>query len=549
YKRGTAQGTQLWVDAVCSFTMIGECYYQVGDFDLAMENYRNALDVYIANSGWLQRVTFPATLEEKASAVAKAKVNWGVTRRTGSIANVKSMQVLFGDRNILNNIQNGGVVNQPEHYLVDVAEIMKCTAIAMARRRELMGSLTKYAPYTRSLAQVCETTKMVNHPYVKSWTELLQGISLAANYEFGKAEILLQSAAQARGFDHPLTPIALLELANVQAQQGKFKTASVLYLETTFSAAIFQQWEILSQAFGRGFHLHLLSGNSGEYQPLSAILQGDLFRKLPDTVRCNLLLMGSEAKVEANLGNEAVVFLNEAKKLIKRDTMNSHLAARYFFQLAQANALLGNVAECYANAGTAIKTFASSSRRLFQIKKTVQLDANGVVSERTAGELYNQLLNEPSNADWEASPLEALTLLLSPLQGARARWFQIAMNRKEYEKGIEIADNIRRFQFYNSMPLGGRLLAFRWMLEAPDNMINAEAREQKKIFNLAFPGYGQLSAEARKIQEQLRGIDGIPGLADDDGKRQVKLLQGLSQNSLLRDSMILNASMKRNAAP
>ena len=549
YKTGTQQGTRLWVDAVCSYTMFAESAYQTGDYETAIQNYRNALDVYLANQGWLQRVTFPATLQKDESAIAQAKINWGTTTRSGAIARVKSMQVLFGDRNPLNNIQNGGALNQAEHRLANVSEIMKCAALAMARRRELMGPLTRHAPYTRTLASATENGTLANHPYALAWTQLHHGISLAANHEFDKAEKLLQSSAQAKGFDHPLTPIALFELANVHAQQGKLKTAMQLYVETTFSAAIFRQWEILSQAFERGFQVHLLLGNNGEFTPLSLILQGDIFRRLPDAVRCNLLLMGAEAKIEGNQGGEALQFLANAKKFIDRETANSHLAARYFFHLAQANALGGDIASCYSNAGTAVKTYSTSSRRLFQIRKAVQLDVNGSITQRTAGEIYDELLNEPGSADWIASPLEALTLLLSPLQEPRARWFQIAMNRKEYEKGIEIADNIRRFQFYNSMPLGGRLLAFRWMLEAPDNMITAETREQKKVFNLAFPGYEALSNEARRIQEELRKIDGLPELDTDEGKQQSALVQQLTKNSILRDAIIMNASLKRNAAP
>ncbi|MEE2641377.1 MAG: CHAT domain-containing protein [Planctomycetota bacterium] len=549
YKLGTAQGSQLWVDAVCSFTMAGECHYQVGNFDRAIELYRDALDVYLANAGWLQRVTFPATLQRDESAVAQARINWGTTRRTGAIARVKNMQVLFGDPNAQNAIQNGGVFRPTEHRLADVSEILKCAGLAMVRRRELMGPLTRHAPYSRTLGAAAEASLMNQHPYAKAWTELVNGVALAANQEFSKAELNLQSAAQAKGLDHPLTPIALFELANVHAQQGKLKTAQTLYLEATFSAAIFRQWVILSQSFHRGFLVHLLNGNQGEYEPLSLILQGDLFSRLPDAVRCNLLLLGAEANIEVNNGGQSLAFLDKAKRFIDRDTRNSELAARYFFHLAQANALAGNVGDCYANAANAIKIYASSSRRLFQIRKAVQLDLNGMVTQRTAGEIYGELLKEPTGSDWQVSPLEALTLLLSPLQDPRARWFQIAMGRKEYEKGIEIADNIRRFQFYNAMPLGGRLLAFRWMLEAPDTMVGAETQEQKKIFNLAYPEYQALSDRAKKIEEDLAKIKGIPALDSEEGKSQVQLVNQLSENSVLRDAMILNAAMKRNAAP
>lgn len=550
YVTGTGQGQRLWVDAVCSYTMIGECCYQVGDLEGAMFNYRSALDVYIQNQGWLNRVTFPDSFQANESAVARAKINWGITRRQATIAKVPSMQVLFGDRNPQQAIQNGGVFRKPEHRIVNVAEIMRCTALAMTRRREIMGKLSKYAPYTRSLASTTESPVIVAHPYAIAWTQLLHGIALASSENFSKAESLLQSAAQAKGgYDHTLTPLALFELANLQFQQSNYAVASKLYLETTFSAAIFAQWDILSTAIERGFQSDRLTGNKGEYLPLSAMLQGDLYRNLPDTAKCNILLLGAEAKIELSLANEAMGFLNKAKRFIDREMSGSQLAARYFFILAQANALTADVVSSMTSAKTAMGIYSSSSRRLFQIAKTVQMDGNGLITQRTAGELYAELLNEPSNADWIRSPLEALTFLLSPIQNARNRWFQITMSRKEYEKSIEIADNIRRFQFYNTMALGGRLLALRWMLEAPQSMISPAALEQRKIFHLAYPGYAEISAQASEIEKRLGQIEGLPDLGTDEAKAQASLINRLTQLSMAQEVMILNAAYKRNAAP
>lgn len=549
YITGSQQGQRLWVDAVCSFTMRGECYYKAGNLDEARKQYRNALDVLMANPGWMNRVTFPATLQKNENAIARARINWGTTSRQGAVAQVPKMTVLFGDRDIQNKLQNGGVVREPENRIVDVVEIVRCAALAMARRREIFGPLSKHAPYSRTLVMATQPPPLVNHPYAAAWSQLLHGLSLASNAEYSKAIPIIQGAAQAKGYDHPLTPIALFELANIHYEQGEIATAAKLYLETTFSAAIFSQWDIFSQAFERGFQAHLLSGNKSEYLPLSLVLQSDLYRKLPDSVQCNLLLMGSEAQIERGNLSDAMAFLNKAKKMLGRDTAKSSLAARFYFHLAQANALNADVSNSMNNARTAFQIYQSSSKKLFQIGASLQLDINGSITQRTAGVIYDELLNEPTNMEWIASPMESFTFLLSPIQTARARWFQIAMNRKEYEKAMEIADNIRRFQFYNSMPLGGRLLAFRWMLEAPESMVSPETVQQRKIFHLAYPNYLALSEQGAELEQKLREIDGLADLSTDEGKSQVALNQQLSKNSMTREIMLINAAFKRNAAP
>lgn len=550
YKILTANGERLFADAVCSLTMKGECFYKAGNIVEAQKCYRLALDMYMSNINLLDSVTFPATMEKDESAVTQARINWGKTARSGLIGRVRNLQVQFGSQEEFNRaLQNGGTVRRPERRIVDVAEIMRCAALAMTRRREIFGPLTKHAPYSRTLASSLQRQPLVNHPYSQAWSQLLHGMALASNKDYDRAAKIILAAAQAKGFDHPLTPVALFELANLNQESGNLKAASQLYLETTFSAAIFQQWDLLSQAFERGFRVHLLSGNKSEYAPLSLILQGELYRRLPEYVQCNLLLLGAESKIESGLGKDALAFLNKAKKLIKKDLQRSDLAARYYFHLAQVNGLAANISDSLVNAKTGFQIYASSSKRLFQIGAAYEMDLAQAYSERTAEVIYSELLNEPTAADWIASPLEAFTFLLSPLQNARLRWFQIAMNRKEYEKAMEIADNVRRFQFYNSMPLGGRLLAFRWMMEAPNTMLPAAAIEQRKIFNLANPSYAVLSKAGSNIEAQLRQIDGVPDLSTDEGKKQVSLVNELTANSLKRELLLINASLKRNPAP
>jgi tetratricopeptide (TPR) repeat protein len=550
YKILTANGERLFADAVCSLTMKGECYYKAGKIAEAQGCYRLALDMYMTNINLLDSVTFPASMEKDENAIAQARINWGKTTRSGLIGLVRNVQVQFGSQEEYNRaLQNGGVVRRPEQRIVNVVEIMRCAALAMARRREIFGPLTKHAPYSRTLVSTLQKQPLINHPYSQAWSQLLHGMALASMKDYDRAAKIILSAAQAKGFDHPLTPIALFELANLNQEAGNLKAAAQLYLETTFSAAIFNQWDLLSQAFQRGLRVHLLSGNKGEYQPLALILQGDLFRRLPDSVQCNLLLLGAESQIENGLGQQALTFLNSAKKLINKDLQRSELAARYFFHLAQVNALAANTPDSMANARTGFQTYVTSSKRLFQITAAYEMDLASAYTERTAGVIYNELLNEPTAADWLASPLEAFTFLLSPIQDARLRWFQIAMNRKEYEKAMEIADNVRRFQFYNSMPLGGRLLAFRWMMEAPETMLSKEAVEQRKIFNVAHPNYAGLSTAASNIETQLRKIDGVPELSTDEGKLQINLVNELTKNSMQRELLLINASLKRNPAP
>src|SRR4051794_31091358 len=52
-----------WVDSICYHTMVGECFYQMGRYQDALNQYNSALDLYLAFPDWMIRVDFPQTLQ------------------------------------------------------------------------------------------------------------------------------------------------------------------------------------------------------------------------------------------------------------------------------------------------------------------------------------------------------------------------------------------------------------------------------------------------------------------------------------------------------
>ena len=55
-------GQSRWIDSICSYAMIGESQYRLGDYRDALDNFENALRLYNQFSNWMLRVQFPAGL-------------------------------------------------------------------------------------------------------------------------------------------------------------------------------------------------------------------------------------------------------------------------------------------------------------------------------------------------------------------------------------------------------------------------------------------------------------------------------------------------------
>ena len=49
-----------WIDSICYETMVGECYYEMGHLEQALDHYTAAIKLYLAFSDWMSRVQFTA---------------------------------------------------------------------------------------------------------------------------------------------------------------------------------------------------------------------------------------------------------------------------------------------------------------------------------------------------------------------------------------------------------------------------------------------------------------------------------------------------------
>src|SRR5262249_46078503 len=104
---------------------------------------------------------------------------------------------------------------------------------------------------------------------------------------------------------------------------------------------------------------------------------------------------------------------------------------------------------------------------------------NNGLTERVAIELYENLLRDPSPADWLTQPMESLAVLAIPHATSYENWFEKVISRKEYERALEVADLARRHRFLSSLEFGGRLINLRWVLEAPVESLPQAAVNQR----------------------------------------------------------------------
>ena len=546
------RGTQRFLDSICYWTMLGECHYHMGNYADAITMYEQSLDLYLAyqQQGWQARVQLPPTIQIDNGAANRVRISWGTPGRNATISRMpNTMSVLFGRLDADRVLQEGGVVENAELKSVDIAEIMRCTALALHRRREIKGPTSKYDPFSVKLVNGLSVGNAGNGSVLGAFNGVLLGIAQASMDEWDRAAATLNRSLQLNGgMDHPLTPVALLELANIGVVTKNYAVAGQLALEASYSAAFFNQYDLIEEALGLGTTVHLLQSKT-PYPPLEPAIAWAAREKVR-LLQASLMVRLADCLCESEQPALAAAVLRQTNGPINsRNSLAQCVVSarlKYVGALVQfQNADFDGGLEALA---VALNQFQAGSRWLYQLGLADSLVVSGDITARHADLLYGVLLHDPSDQDWQMDPMEAIAFLASNHVGPMERWFDIVVERKDLDRAINIAELVRRHRFFASLPLGGRLLSFRWVMHAPDEALSQNAINQKRSFLTRKLVYKQLVEKAEQIRTELLALPVQPEDQSPEARQQAQLFNGLAQVSLQQEAMLASLALRREPA-
>ncbi len=535
---------QRWVDSICFHAMIGESYYQMGDMGNALEQFSAAVQLSVNHRDWMLRVEF-SPIEPEAN--VKNQPNWGSSQRRTKLGHFPDhFQIMQGKTQAENAAaaQNGGVIVPQELYSCYVGEIVRCSALAISRRAEILGPASPHDPLFADLLTALQRRPGPPNHWSQSWVSLQLGCAYAAMNKPQEAAQELTNSLQASGtYDHPLTSVGLLELGKLAFKQGKFDAAQTYFLESTYSATYFDRYDVMEEAFRLGALTHLISGQNGVYAPLA---KAGLAYKRIKMLHASLMISLAEqfsTRGETSLAAQA---LSQARgSLNGNEMMLGQTGARFNYENAKVQFQAGNVVPANTSLALAMAYEKVGSKRLFQIGFIDKVIMDRELTERVGDLLYADILREPTTADWMVDPMETLAVLSNPHPLPYEHWLEISLGRKENDKALGIADRIRRHRFLSTLPLGGRLLALRWVLEAPKETLSPQAVLQRQDFSVKYPKYGELSKQAAAIQKDLDALPLVPD-KDADKKKQATLCADLAKVSTAQEVILQQMALRRD---
>lgn len=539
-----------WIDSICYYTMTGECYYQMGQLPEAMEQYTAAVKLIVAFSDWMTQVQFSANIPTATQQNPKLAINWGNRKRATMLGKYKN-SYLTGQGRIDNTqqYQSGGVVEKPILFGIDAIEIVRCSTLAIRRRMELLGPASKDDPLNGQLVTAMSRRPCMPNHWSECFVDVQLGLALIAAGKDSQGIATLQRSLAAAGqYEHPLTAVALLELGRVAMKSGDLKAAADHFEEATFSAAFYENIDLLEEAFRYATITHIMIDGAKPYPALGLAeewAKRNRFRKLDASLLISMADCEISMHQPANFA-QAAKCLSEATGVIgRRDMGAGAIGARLAMAQASVAFASGNAAQGNESLAMAMRYMAHGSIWLFHIGLVDQLYLSGGVTPRNAMDRFDEVLRDPMPLDWMRDPMESLAVLLTPHGLAMEHWFEVALARNEMDKALEIADRIRRHRFYSTLDFGGRLESLRWLFAGPESALSEQDQIFKRDLLTRFPGYDGLTKQSIALVETLRAMPIAPD-TDEAKATQRVALEKLREVSLAQEAMLREMAVGRN---
>ena len=561
----------LWLDSLCYWTLYGECHFQMARYDDAFNAFTTAMQIYSEQADWLKSITV-----DTPGMIPRQPLPWGTSLRPGHVGDFSMCRFQMTHEHLeLVPVGNQlGTMVQKMLTPIQADHIIHCLALAIRRRAEILGNLSKYDPETKKLADVLAARPCLPGHFTGSWVDVLHGLTLSALGDDTGAEAQLTRGLMIGGLhDHQLTGVALNELGNIALRANKAEEARNYYLEASYSAYHMGDPVLLGETFRNMANAHRLIQKNMPFPP---IMQASAhFRSVKNVSPMTLLpILHEEAEDYIALRRipEADT-INELSATIMRNTINGVLfdtvhGARYHYlaatiaYAAKFSAMIEGkrIPSPLLDAGdkhltSALEFLRRGSLRLYQLDKLEtffqggMITSRGPITERVADELYDVLLRDSTEADWTLQPMDCFIALVATPPRAYEQWFAVALHRGNREKAFEIAERARQARFFAALPLAeSRLMAFRLLFERDEGLLVPEDLLQRQTLALDFGEFTKLSENVRNIKRQLIAIPIVPQNPDQVAMQKT-LFAELEQQSAIQESVLRVMALSRTKVP
>jgi tetratricopeptide (TPR) repeat protein len=532
--------------------MAGECQRKLGHPAEALDAYNAALKLYLAFPNWMLGVQFPPNVAPQ-SGVGFAP--WGQTVRRSRAGRFQATLVVLTDTVLLDPVPpadgSSSMINAGAPILMDVREVVRCTALALKRRREILGPMVPHDPLTAALAALFARRPAPANPVAQAWIDAAEGFAYLAKGQSTDALNLLKRAESIEGvIDTPLTPLALLQEGQAALAAGKFNEAGALLAEASYSACDFRDQEVLEEAFRDGLQAYLAvhPGAADVFPQLAPATAWA--RNRGQAFRAELLLLAAEHDAALRRTGAAADRLGDARAVIgKHEMAGGDLGARLSYLSALVAYQQGKQTAGDNAIGEALTYERGASPRSLQIRVADAFATSlqpTPSNHKAALSLYAELLRDPTPQDWSGDSLATIAELMTPRSAVFEHWFEQAVT-SDSDLSLEVADRLRRRRFLSTLPLGGRLTALRLVLESPQETLDKQTQMQRQELLTRYPHYVDLLSRVEHVQAELKSAP-LAATGAEATRKQREQLTELGRIAAEKETLLYEIAVGREPA-
>ncbi|QDS97605.1 CHAT domain-containing protein [Adhaeretor mobilis] len=533
-----------WIDSICYYALLGETYYQQGRPLEALQHFDIAANHYLQNPGWLLSVEFQQPPRVDTN-LTRQVAPWGRSQRQFTPGGFsKTMKIRQGGFDAQKISREGGVVRNLQFWQINAIEVLRCTALTMRRRNEILGPLGVYDPISKDMLQRLSRGGAPPNHWSNAWIDILRGIAHAGVGEHKQALQRLERGTILAGqFDHPLTGVALLEQGRLMILAGDDPArATQLLAEASYSGYLYEDLNVVDEAF-RLAHIARLASNATDVNPALAPAAAWARQKRYDHLAARLQLAWAEELLDLNQRDGAASALKAGQSRLRRGSQQGLLANWSVFLEARLDYLSGRDS-APAKLAQAVEGKAVMSLRNLQIGLANEWFANRVLTSRAAVVVYDGLLRDPTPGDTVLLPLDTLAVMKTSHELAFENWLAALLERKEQAAALEVADLAKRRRFHRALPWAGRLSAVRNLLATPSERLDPERRIQQNELHIRLPGLSQLENEAEEARDRLEEL-WQPAMDDDTRTEVAREWKRYAKAIVARESQLELSSLRR----
>ena len=530
-------GPSLWIDSICYYAMLGETYYQAGDYDSALKNFNAALTLAMEFPNWLSKVTYV----EGVAGREKGATPWGVSRRVAPLGVFPSKATIIIGEGETKASRQLGIVPEQRALAIDPIEVLRCIALSIRRRIDIIGPLAPFDPMSSEILECFRKRSVAPNHWSIVFLDVIWGLALEESDKTESAVKTLNDALLAMGrYDHNLTGDALLELGHIFLKSGKVREAAQCYYESAHCAWQFGDRLLLEEALRRYSSCSkALRGGAADPALVGAyrwaktqrgcvLLQTSLALELLE----DMIYSGRIPQAKSGLNALQASLPVEVRSTIHADRWN-YLHALLLYAMGET----GKGDDALALVVEGAKVRSTWARQLGKLDGIVQRGLNNVITPRNAADLYEYLLREPTVVDWAVNPTESLSIQMIAPIASYERQFQLLIDRDLKDKAFEVSERIRRERFFSTQTYGGRLVSLRYIMTADELLTTPSLRAARESLSAAYPNFQETLNATAAVMEGLNAIPTVP--ADrDEANRQETLFAELAKISDAQEAML-----------